>query len=312
MRAVSDERGMFANFGFYPDLPARLGRGSRHAVAMEIAAQYAFCRSLERHARTLGDEAHADAARSQARRMCERFLPIFLDAETGLLVDAVHLDTGEGTGTYPLFTLLALQSSDAFDLLGDAVPALAAAIARHHVTAHGIGLVPAWDRNRDSEPAMQTWYPHWDLYALKLFRRAAMPAAIMDWLALAERALAALGCCPEFLALPPFERGDADAWTRHGALSNLNGVTGWYRAILEAVLGLRLDAGHMEVLPCALPLGEVRVTGLRHRASIWDVTVRYHGPAFRGARIDGQAMEGLAVPGRFFDDRRHTLDVVYG
>ena len=112
--------------------------------------------------------------------------------------------------------------------------------------------------------------------------------------------------------MPPFERGDADAWTKHGALSNLNCATGWYRAVIEAVLGLRLDGGRMEVLPCALPLGEVELRGLQHSGTTWDITVRYSGSALLEIKIDGVAMDGRIVPERFFDGGRHALEGVYG
>ncbi|MBL0175903.1 MAG: hypothetical protein IPP94_11675 [Ignavibacteria bacterium] len=313
MAAISSVEGLFANYGFYPDLPARFGRGERSAVAMEVAAHFCFCMLLERFATRLGDPFHAAAARAHAERIRAVFLDTFLDSGTGLLADAVDIDSRARNETYPLFTLLCLQSSDAVALFGDRLPALAAAIAKHHLTLHGVALVPAWDRNRQSEPAMQTWYPHWDLYALKLFRRAGDAGAIMRWLGLAEGALAALGCCPEFLALPPFERGDADAWTKHGALSNLNCVTGWYRALIEAVLGLRLDGGGMEIIPCALPIPDISLSTLRHRGSTWDVTVRHGGPALRSLRVDGIDidLEPCAVPESCFDGTHHTLEIIY-
>ncbi len=91
LRARSDDRGMFANAGFYPDLPLRFGRTERSAVALEVGAFYTFCRTCANVATALGDRSVARRAEESASRIEASFLESFWDAEKGFVNDSRDL-----------------------------------------------------------------------------------------------------------------------------------------------------------------------------------------------------------------------------
>ncbi len=73
LSATCESRGLFANSGFYPDLPTRFSRTETSAVALEIAGFYTFCRTCENIARHMGDETTAQAAVEMALRVRKTF-----------------------------------------------------------------------------------------------------------------------------------------------------------------------------------------------------------------------------------------------
>jgi hypothetical protein len=105
----------------------------------------------------------------------------------------------------------------------------------------------------------------------------------------------------------------AGSWLRHGAVSNLNCETGWYRGVLEGLFGLEMEPGGMSVVPLSLPLGSLRLRGLCHRRVRWDVHVEHNGPALSEVRIDGKILWGTTkVPSAYAGEGDHELVVQYG
>ncbi|MDH7515857.1 MAG: hypothetical protein QHI48_08295 [Bacteroidota bacterium] len=307
-----DERGLFPSEGFYPDYPDRFGRTQHSATAMDIAAHYGFCRDLATCARILGCETIAHRADETAERIARNFADVFWDEQAGFFVDSIELDTGRVHESRPLFTLLFLQRPDSIDLIADRFDRAADFAARRFLTEHGVAMLPPDDPRRCSEPATASWYPHWDLYAVRLWRAAGDADALLRWLSLVSKTYTMLGYCPEFLSLPAFEAGAGDRWKQHGAASNLNGATAWYRALIEGLVGLRLDDGRMRIAPLDLPLEGIRIEGLVHRGTLWDVAVRRRGASYAGLRIDGRHYPcALEVPASFFDGSVHSLEILY-
>jgi len=308
-----DEMGRIPNMGFYPDLPIRFGRSERSAVTMEMGATYVFCRLLETAARFVPDNDAETRARNAGERIRRDFMKNFWDDAQGFFVDSVDPSSGTVNRSYPLFTLLFLQSPMGWNLIREKVSTISDFIARNHLTADGTLLVPRWDRNYGSEDAMASWYPHWDIYMLKLFRRAGNDAAIIAWLKLVERLLHHIGYCPEFLHLDGFTRGVENPWREHGAYSNLNCVTGWHRAIVEGVVGIEHDPGGITIVPLGLPLGEVRLRHYRHRGETWNVLVENDGPALTAIEVDGTEIRGcLKIPSTTTKSGMHDLRIRYG
>lgn len=308
-----DGTGLFANIGFYPDLPSLFGRTEQSAVAMEVAAFYGFVRSLESLAHLLKEPEAASGCASVVERIQQSFLKTFWDDEKGFLIDSISQETRERNRTFPLFTLLFLQTPFGQKLLQGKEEQAAAFIERSLQSDHGFRMVPDWDARRTSEPVMSSWYPHWDIYPLRLFRRGKRVEAIMRWLRGVEETLGALGYCPEFLSLEGFDAGSPDRWLQHGSVSNLNCVTGWYRSILEGVIGLEFDTGGITIVPLSLPLGTVRFSGLKERKTTFDLTIHNDGPHLQEIRIDGSPLKGcLKLPATVYDGSIHALDIMYG
>jgi hypothetical protein len=316
LRAIGEQaggKGFVPNCSFYPDLPFAFGRTEQSVVAMETGCLYAFARVLENASLRTGDEHTLEAARHLASHIETEFLSTFWDNERGFLVDAVDADTGEWNTTYPIFSLLFLQTSLGLALIRRVLPEMARFMMMHLQTAHGTRMLPSWDPRRGSEEVAASWYPHWDLYLLKVLRRAGEREGIMRWLSAADQALRRLGYVPEFLKMDGLAAEDSATWRRHGAVSNLNCVTGWYHCVLEGLCGIDVDPGGMNVIPLDLPLGPLRLKGMRHKRTRWDVRVEQGGSFLEEIRIDGKPLRGAAkVPAIYDDGGEHELCVQYG
>ena len=309
---LCDDSGLMENIGFYPDLPLKFGRTEKSAVAMEIGGLYAFCRLLEGAARKSRDTATAATAQDLAARVHRAFGPVFWDDEKCFLRDSIDLASRKVNDTFPLFSLLFLQTPLGFTLIRPFIASMARFAKSQFQSPHGTTLLPPWDPRRKNEDALSSWYPHWDVYLLKLFRQAREREGIMTWLHAMERVLDRLGYAPEFLALDGFDPESIDAWRRHGAYSNLNCATGWYRAIIEGIFGVEFDPGGMTVVPLDLPLAPIAVHGLMHRGSSWSMRVENAGGSSPVIRVDGEELKGCTkIPSRFHDARPHRLDVTY-
>jgi hypothetical protein len=299
----TDARGLFPGIGMYPDLPQKMGRTEQFYVAIDSGAWYSFCRNLEKIAALLGDEPTANRAAEFAQKIHTHFLPTFWDDEKGFICDGFNPATGERLQTFPVFSLLFLESPLGYPLLESKMPAAGDFIRQHLLGANGLSMTPAWDRNHTSEPAMSGWYPHWDWVALKVLARGEHREAIHFWLDRVEACLRQLGYCPEFVAtnVPPAER-----FTRHGAAWNLNCAAGWYNALLHAVLGLDFDLGGITCR--ALPTGTVEK--LAFRGGRWSVRKSGTGQFISALRLDNTEIFGTwKIPVRFYTAESHDLEI---
>ncbi len=306
------ERGLEANIGFYPDLPVRFGRSESSAVAMESGTLYAFCRLLETVALERGDRRTALEATETAGRIHAAFERAFWDEKKGFLIDSVDVHTGTRNEAYPLFSLMFLQTPLGLPLIRPHIGTMARFARQHFQTRHGTRLLPAWDPRRAGEDALSSWYPHWDIYLLKLLRRAGERDGILCWLQSMESVLEKLGYAPEFIALDALEHGEADSWRRHGAVSNLNCASGWYRALIEGVFGIEFDTGGMSVVPLDLEIPAMSLRRLVHRGSHWEISAESRGGRGAEIRLDGTPLRGCTkVPARYHDGRPHRLEIIY-
>ncbi|HTY59972.1 MAG TPA: hypothetical protein VMF59_14215, partial [Bacteroidota bacterium] len=306
------ERGLEANIGFYPDLPLAFGRSESSAVAMESGTLYAFCRLLESVALDRRDGATARRAREVASRIEGSFAASFWDEKAGFFLDSRDVVTGKVNEAYPLFSLMFMQSPLGLPLVRRHTGAMALFAEKNFLTEHGTRLLSVSDPRAGAEDALSSWYPHWDIYLVKLLRRGGAKKGILDWLRSVERVLEHLGYAPEFIHLDGLQRGAPDAWIRHGAVSNLNCATGWYRAIVEGVFGIEFDTCGMSVVPLDLGVSRMALSRLMHRGSPWEVIVEGTGGNSAGIRIDGTPLCGCTkVPGSFHDGKPHSLEIDY-
>lgn len=310
---AADPDGLVPNLSFYPDRPVAFGRSEESVVALETGCLYSFARLMDNVAGLIGDDTVRQDARRYAHAIEKVFTTKFWDGSCGFLVDGYDRATGRRNETYPLFSLLFLQYAPAMHLLRGIVPAMGQFMAGQFQTAMGVRMLPARDTRESGEDALGSWYPHWDLYLLKVLRRAGNAEAIVRWARAAELMLARLGYVPEFIALDGLTQEPGPAWLRHGAVSNLNCITGWHRAIVEGLCGIELDPGGMSVIPLGLDLGPIALRGYHVRGTTWDIVIDHAGPHLQEIRVDGQLLHGcLKVPASFQDRGHHELSVRYG
>ncbi|NLP10123.1 hypothetical protein GX408_06970 [bacterium] len=311
LAAAAHENGLVPGFGMYPDLPQKMGRRETSFVAIDNAAWYALCRNMEKMAQMLQDEATARCAYAMAEKVESHFLPMFWDEENGFIHDSVVPASGERVDSYPLFSLLFLESAFGRYLLKEKIEACSRFIADHLLTETGLSLTPVWDRHHQSEPAMSSWYPYWDYPAITVWTLARNGDAVRRWQSLLEQTYQALGYCPEFLALhtAPEER-----WIRHGAAWNLNCAAGWYNALLTGLFGLRFDLGGITCTAAPSFAGEPPLlTRLSYRFGRWTVRRCGVGNEIKFIRVDGVTIPASwKIPDSFYTSADHQLDIEYG
>ena len=286
------KEGLVKGEGFYPDLLSAFGRNEKNAVCMEVGSWYAFCRILENIARQLGDGTLEQRTSAAAAVIAQNFSANYWDKEAGFFIDSINPEAGTHSRFHPLFAMLFLQSSLGLPLIRPHLQEAAAFIARELVTDAGMRVMPLRETGIPGEDVLDSWYPHWDLYALKLLRRAGATGPIMQWLKCAEEALSKLGYCPEFLALKGFREKDNRAWEHHGSASNLNCVTSWLRGIRESIVGFEFDPGGITHLPLSLPIPVAQLGNVQWRGSSWTFESIYEGPYFESLVVDDTIIEG--------------------
>ena len=305
--------GLFTGEGFYPDLLSAFGRTEKTAVCMEVGSWYAFCRIIGNVVRELSDSSLEKRCDAVAVSIAEHFDAHFWDEKNGFFVDAVNTATSHRTSLHPLFSLIFLQTPLGLHLIRPHLQQLGAFVSKELMTDAGVRILPLNEAGAGGEAILDSWYPHWDLYALKVLRRTGDADSIMRWLACAERALSKLGYCPEFLTLRGFREDDAQAWEHHGSASNLNCVTSWFRGLRESVVGFEFDPGGITHLPLSLPIPPARLEGIRWRGSRWSFESVYEGPYFESLVVDGVSIEGSTkVPVHHQTSGDHHVAARYG
>jgi hypothetical protein len=305
--------GLVKGEGFYPDLLSAFGRSEKSAVCMEVGSWYAFCRILENIARRIGERNLEKRTSAAAAKIAQNFSAGYWDTEAGFFIDSINSDAGTRSRFHPLFALLFLQSPLGLPLIRPHIQEAAAFIARELVTDAGMRVIPLRETGQSEEDVLDSWYPHWDFYALKLLRMAGDAGSIMRWLRRAEEVLSRLGYCPEFLALRGFRQNIPRSWEHHGSASNLNCVTAWHRALRESIVGFEFDPGGITHLPLSLPLATARMEGIEFRGGTWTLETVYSGPHFESLSVDGTIIEGcMKIPSAFHTENNHVVTARYG
>jgi len=308
LKSRCDEHGLFSSFGIYPDIPYKMGRTEHFYVAIDQGAWYGLCRNLEKIALNAGDISTSSQAREISAKIEKAFLPIFWNDEKGFICDSFDPAEKKQLNSFPIFSLLFLESPFGFQLLKNHVDKAADFIDKHLLGDNGLKMTPVWDKNHNSEPAMSGWYPHWDLPAIKLLSGAGRWTAIQKWLNLVEECYTQLGYCPEFLSTM-YQR--PELWHHHGAAWNLNCAAGWYQALIHSIIGIAFDLGGITCHPTPL-VPDATLKKLVFRNGKWNVTKSGNGNFISRLEIDGEKLIGsLKIPLRFYSAGEHLLKIHY-
>jgi len=305
-------RGLVTGEGFFPDLLSAFGRTEETAACMEVGSWYALCRIIENIARERGDPSLEKRSDAVAASIAAHFDAHFWDEERGFFVDAVNTK-GHRSSLHPLFSLIFLQSPPGLHLIRPHLRRLGEFVSRELMTDAGMRVLPMNEAGTGGEAILDSWYPHWDLYALKVLRRTGDADSIMRWLTCTEQALSRLGYCPELLALRGFRENNPRAWEQHGSASNLNCVTSWHRGLRESIMGFEFDPGGITHVPLFLPIPAAHLEGVRWRGSTWSFESVGEGPYFESLVVDGTIIEGSTkIPVHHQTPGGHRVAARYG
>jgi len=302
-RSRSD--GLFPSLGFYPDLPAKLGRSERSLVTIDVGAWYGLCRNMAVIAEQLGDDALASEAAQRAQLVQVAGLHALWDREKGFFCDSIDSDSGRTVSCYGLYSLLVAESQRGIEWLSPVLTECAAFIEHHLLGPQGLGMTPMWDPHRRSEAALSSWYPHWDWIAVRLWLRTGRFTALRRWLELVESCLHSLDYCPEFAAIDE----DSVPFSRHGAVWNLNCAAGWYLALIAALLGVEFQDDGV-VIHDLDDMPETIIKDICFRGGSWTVHSRGTGPGIRSIIWNGRVWRrGKILPLETCTPGVHVLEI---
>jgi hypothetical protein len=306
--AKTNEQGLFPTIGMYPDLPEKMGRSPESFVAIDDGAWYGLCRNLEKIAYILDDIPMAESASIMAEKISKNFNNVFFDEEKGFICDSFNPKTKKAIPSYPLFSLLVLESPQGYPLIAANEKSYASFIAENLMSENGISLTPPWDMNHRTEPALSAWYPHWDIIATKILSLAGDTDSLNKWLSLVNNCYCSLGYCPEFVSI---DVSADEKWKRHGAAWNLNCAAGWYQSLLFAVGGLDFS---VDGITCHSTHGmpDFRLDSLYFKGGRWTFQKTGKGKFINELLIDGNIVKGTQkIPFYYYTKEKHQVTIQY-
>ena len=301
--AKCDDRGFISGLGFYPDAPRDLGRERSGFTAMETGTFFFAARIMENIADIFNDQPVKDQAEHISAQIQKNYLPFFMDEDNIAIYDSIHKD-GVKNRTYPLYAYMGAYNRFGLPLFDDRISVLADFFVNNYLTSKGIRTMPEWDACSHTESVHHSWYPHWDIYAMKIMRMgldmkngtAAIRTYLDDLTMMWKGYYAAM------------ELVDLDQ-NAHGQAWNCNCASGIYRTIIESVAGICTDMGSITILP---PIGiRADISGLWACKGRWDIKHIGKGD-FSHLKIDGTDVYGsYTVPAEFLTSGSHTLEILY-
>ncbi|MBN1541246.1 hypothetical protein JW992_03800 [candidate division KSB1 bacterium] len=296
---------LFTSIGFYPDLPAKLGRSADSVVAIDAGAWYGLCRNTALFAAKLGDMALAEEAEKRAEAVRQAGLDLLWDAEKGFFYDSISGENGQPVRCYGLYSLLVAESRRGIDWLEPVLPDCARFLQDHLLSDDGLLMTPTWDAHHHSETALASWYPHWDWLAVRLWLRAGCFSALHRWLERVEACLQTLDYCPEFVTpdrqVAPF--------SRHGAVWNLNCTAGWYSALIAALTGVEFADDGIIIHPLE-GMPQATLKSVAYRGGRWTLVSRGQSASIGSLIWNGQVWNGGAfIPAKRCTAEDHVLEI---
>ena len=259
-------------------------------------------------AHVLIDDETAGKAAQLSERIMDSFDQLFWHDDVGFYCDSIHALKKEKIRSYPLYSLLGMESSACQTLFRNKTDRCADFILEYLLSESGISLTPQWDINHSSEPAHSAWYPHWDYPAIRMLSNSAASNGLIKWLSTLNDCYQRLGYCPEFVAI---SKDPEDRWQHHGAAWNLNCTTGWYRALIHAICGIHFSHENM-ICHSAAGLPDFTLDDLCFKGGRWSVRKTGSGTHLSGIDINGDLIKGsCVVPCSYYTKNQHSLNVRY-
>jgi len=295
-----NDKGLYPSVGFYPDLPEKLGRREESFVSMEIAALYSNAVIMNWLSYVIQDPLIVKKSEDTILLLQKHFLSVFWDDEKGFLFDSID-ENGNENQSYPLFALLFILNYSSLSLVRSKIKLLADFIEKNLFDDNGFSLVPKWDKSRKSEDVMNSWYPYWDLLALKIIRRSGNKELIKKWIKLADECFGKFGYCPEFISSEEQKNHHTEKWNKHGTPWNLNCSAGWYQSIVENIFGIEEDIGGITYIPLS-PLSEkMKLKKVVLKSSECDIEIKGSGKHVSSFSVNGKIIMGcLKIPDSFY------------
>jgi len=308
----ADSKGYIIGPGFYPDNLKALGRHENSRTAMETGTFYTAARIMEQLASLLNDNTIEKQAHDIHTNIEKKYIDDFYNTEHGTIADSINED-GSQNNTFPLYAYMGAYTNFGQILFMKKIEQIATFINQNAIHPMGIRVLPLYDKNRDTESVHHSWYPHWDIYAMKLVRLGFMitkdykrsSAAVNHYLNLTDRMWKNYKAAMELLELDTADY--IEGWKQHGQAWNCNCSSGILRTILESAAGVITDFGTISIIPDAC--SSVSVKNLWVRKGKWNITHKGN-KYFSGITVDGNTYtKTCLVPDEYMTHAEHTLTV---
>jgi len=308
----TDAKGYIKGPGFYPDNLKALGRNENSRTAMETGTFYTACRIMEITASILNDILTKELAFDIFTKIEDNYIKDFFNEEYGTLIDSIYDDNSQNI-TFPLYAYMGAYTSFGYSLFYKKINQIATFINQNYVHPMGIRVMPLYDKNRNNESVHHSWYPHWDIYAMKLLRKGFMigkdryrtTSAILHYLNLTERMWEGYKAVMELLELDTADY--MEGWKQHGQAWNCNCATGIFRTIIESAAGIITDFGNIRILPDGC--SNVNISNLTVRKGRWAVS-SFGTEEFSYIVVDGiKLFKTCVIPDEFMTKDNHLLQI---
>ncbi len=180
-----------------------------------------------------------------------------------------------------------------------------------HVKKYNIDLVFPAIRSVSTAGELPSAYErlHWPLndnIVAKLMRKANDVEGLNMVLEVMERQYNWFHCAREIVEMwrnvSPEHMSRGNNWFGWSA-------TGWYEALLSAVVGVWEEPGGLVYIPAATNFS-VKLSNLPYRGGIWNISTSGKGKWIKKFVVDSELVSGICkIPSRFYTEGGHTLEI---
>ena len=279
---------------------------------METGTFYTAARIMEQLASLLNDNTIEKQAHDVHTNIEKNYIDDFYNTEHGTIADSINED-GSQNNTFPLYAYMGAYTNFGQILFMKKIEQIATFINQNAVHPMGIRVLPLYDKNRDTESVHHSWYPHWDIYAMKLVRLGFMiakdnmrsSAAVNHYLNLTDRMWKNYKAAMELLELDTADY--IEGWKQHGQAWNCNCSSGILRTLLESAAGVITDFGTISIIPDTC--SSISVKNIWVRKGKWNIT-HEGNKYFSGITVDGNSYtKTCIVPDEYMTHAEHSLTV---
>lgn len=305
----ANENGLISGLGFYPDAPEKIGRTSRDFIAIETGTYYFAVMIIKAIADIMGDNETVYTAEAIANVIAKSFNEAFLDSEKMAIMDHRDFDGLVRNKTYPLYSYMAGHNRFGMMLFSEKQKNLAEFFENNYISEYGILCLPSWDKYVGTEPVHVSWYLHWDIYAMKILAGYATNDVAKHYVDLIEKMWERFGAIHELVQLNNIDT--EKIWLRAGQAWNVNCTTGFYRTIIESIVGITTDFGDITVIQLSTAL-KAELYGLFVSDGRWNVLKEGTGKYIDYLLVDDIRLEGtLKIPKELITMGKHQLKIIY-
>ena len=297
-----DDDGFVFGVGTYPDNPRAIGRTEHSKVAVDTGAMYGAYIVMLDLAVQVNDK--------DTQLKCERFLDgfedryatAFFDAGTGMVSDCMN--DGAKNGLYPVYALIPLLNRITMPLLLQKIDQIADYTQKLLVMPMGIRVAAEQSPFRNTECIHHSWFLFWDVCLIPMFRMAGRYHVITHYIKCIQSMWNEYSAIMEFI--------DMDDIAGHGAFWPIHGSAGVYRALLEGVLGIRVNMGSVSIVEGPTP-AICDVENLHALGSIWSFKYLGSGDHVKYLTVNGTAVAAsLVIPLKMVDSQANAVEIMRG